>query len=449
MTLTTQPAGTSISDAAYAEIAQWAPTQRWWPGTADQKPEPWLEALLPQGSQARADAGIPVLALMKVGNTTLQVPLIVSPADSSPSPAVEPANTTPAVEPANAVSDGRNPGTPANPSTSPTWTDGAQSPVIWSAFLDEAGITSVDTSGGKTLSGEQSNTSVILPNVRPEGAPHGAMMKIMRTVAPGIHPDVEVPQALTNAGFTGTPRYLGSVMLPGHGHVAVAAALVPNARDGFEWACAFAKDNKDFTAQAHELGTVVADLHLKLAESLPAHATLDPHTFVEGLRTRAANAIDAAPDALAPLTDQITAVLDDLESRLTAVPLQRIHGDLHLGQALYGATGWQLLDFEGEPQRPVEQRTTPDLPLRDVAGMLRSFHYAAAVGGATSETWTGDAQDAFLDGYLAGRAAFTAQDQAILRALTLDKALYEVVYEARQRPHWLHIPLSAVQALVA
>jgi maltokinase len=341
---------------------------------------------------------------------------------------------------------------------------------VWALYLRAAGLPP-ETTGGRVIAGEQSNTSVILPAVRPAGAPHGTMLKILRTVAAGAHPDVVVPQALTAAGFTGTPRYLGAVELPEahraqhtRSHLAVAAALVPDANDGFELACAHARDSPPFDTLAADLGAVVAHLHAALRESLPVSAHLDPTAFVAGLQRRADAALDAAP-ALAPHATAIRQVLADLQERLTALPLQRIHGDLHLGQALHGTGlestglddtgldgigGWQLLDFEGEPQRPVAERAAPDLPVRDVAGMLRSFDYAAAVGGAADPAWAAGAQQAFLDGY---RAAATvddgtdAVDDAVLRALVLDKALYEVVYETRQRPHWVHIPLAAVERI--
>ncbi|GEA89468.1 hypothetical protein [Cellulomonas cellasea] len=147
-------------------------------------------------------------------------------------------------------------------------------------------------------------------------------------------------------------------------------------------------------------------------------------------------------------------------ARLTDLPApQRIHGDLHLGQALRAHDEWFVTDFEGEPLAPVAARTRPDLALRDVAGMLRSFDYATAVGrgletaGTGDDSWADDARAALLAGYVeassgsaGGGAAPHTED--VLRALELDKALYEAVYEARNRPAWLSIPLRAVARLV-
>ena len=115
--------------------------------------------------------------------------------------------------------------------------------------------------------------------------------------------------------------------------------------------------------------------------------------------------------------------------------------------------GWVLLDFEGEPLRPLAERSVPDLTLRDVAGMLRSFDYAAGSGSrrtpaSAAAAWAEAARAAFLDGYaerLGPRPA--RRDRALLAALELDKALYEVVYEARNRPSWLSIPVAAIARL--
>ncbi|RMI03308.1 aminoglycoside phosphotransferase, partial [Cellulomonas triticagri] len=146
-------------------------------------------------------------------------------------------------------------------------------------------------------------------------------------------------------------------------------------------------------------------------------------------------------DAVAALAER-TRYLAEVPDR------QRVHGDLHLGQVLRGDGTWFVLDFEGEPLVPVAQRTRPDLALRDAAGMLRSFDYAAAVGGAPA-AWTEVARTAFLQGYSAETPDLDPGARAhLLRVLELDKALYEAVYEARNRPSWLPIPLRAVERLV-
>lgn len=134
------------------------------------------------------------------------------------------------------------------------------------------------------------------------------------------------------------------------------------------------------------------------------------------------------------------------------ITVQRVHGDLHLGQVLRAADGWKLLDFEGEPGAPMADRVVPDHPLRDVAGMLRSFAYAAAQGGAGLDpavvaTWRADCERAFLAGYAGSGAADPTADADSLAAYLVDKAAYEAAYERRHRPDWLAIPMEALAEL--
>jgi maltokinase len=132
--------------------------------------------------------------------------------------------------------------------------------------------------------------------------------------------------------------------------------------------------------------------------------------------------------------------------------LQRVHGDFHLGQTLRTPSGWKIIDFEGEPAKTLAERLAPDSVWRDIAGMLRSFEYAGASvppstddGGPDAAQWVADCRSAFLAGYAGGE--LSPADAATLRAYELDKAIYEVVYEVRNRPDWVHIPLGAVAAL--
>jgi maltokinase len=128
--------------------------------------------------------------------------------------------------------------------------------------------------------------------------------------------------------------------------------------------------------------------------------------------------------------------------------VQRVHGDFHLGQTLHTPTGWKIIDFEGEPAKTLAERAVPDSVWRDIAGMLRSFGYAAAsVPGEGSAAWAQACREAFLTGYAGGPLA--PDDADVLRAYEADKAVYEVVYEVRNRPEWVDIPLGALAALVA
>jgi predicted trehalose synthase len=130
--------------------------------------------------------------------------------------------------------------------------------------------------------------------------------------------------------------------------------------------------------------------------------------------------------------------------------LQRIHGDFHLGQVLAGPDGrWVVLDFEGEPLRPMEERAEPDFATRDIAGMLRSFDYVAGSEGNTdaANAWARAARESFLDGYAEASQTDVREHRELLDAFELDKALYEAVYEARNRPAWLPIPVAAIDRL--
>lgn len=469
----------------------WLPEQRWYPVPAEGVThEPWLTVTF----GGVADVVVALLRLVGPGlasgddSLVIQVPLVLT-------PTAEPEADTADTEAAGLI------GTVTTASGTATVHDGGVHPAAWHAYFTAALPSACEPQdcaelvGARRISGEQSNTSVVLPAL-PHANGRGGMLKILRTVALGPHPDVVIPAALTEAGWDGVPRYLGAVGLSGAGagtrsgsgsgpgsgsgalpdaHLAVLSELVHDATDGFELACAYAARDEDFGERALELGAVVAQMHTALRRALGPGPALEPAGFMGVLRRRAAEAFADVP-ALAPQRAGVTALYESLSARLSAVvargdvvPLQAIHGDLHLGQALWSSDGWKVLDFEGEPQRPVSERTAPDLPLRDVAGMLRSLDYAAAVGQATDPRWAAHAQVSFLEGYRqagdgevhegtahpvggatsSGSPLDVGTAELLLRALTVDKALYEVVYEFRHRPAWMHIPLAAVDRVLS
>lgn len=310
----------------------------------------------------------------------------------------------------------------------------------------------------RVLSGEQSNTSIIFEGE--DGPP--VICKVFRVVAEGRNPDVVVQEALADAGSTRVPAPLGDLYgeWPGvsgesqQGHLAFAQEFLPGVEDAWRVAVRAAADGAPFVAPAADLGAAVASVHRDLAAAFPVHEATAPirAQLRATWRDRATAALLAVPE-LEPLRDAVTAVYARAEEA-TWPALQRIHGDLHLGQVLeVPERGWLLLDFEGEPLRPLPERTAPDLALRDVAGMLRSLDYAA--GGAGREhgavvpgEWTSAAREAFLDGYAREAGADPRDHADLLAALELDKALYEALYEVRNRPDWLTIPLSGVRRLL-
>ena len=313
------------------------------------------------------------------------------------------------------------------------------------------------------LSGEQSNTSVICRMTAADGGPaEPLIVKVFRTVQDGDNPDVIVQSALTREGSDRVPMAIGHLAgawdapiggAPWHGHLAFAQEFIPGVEDAWRVALVAAASGTDFTARARDLGVVTAQIHTALAHALGTHEVTPEarEALIASMRQRYAAAVALVPD-LASRSDAVDRIA--LSVRDVHWPaLQRIHGDYHLGQVLdVPERGWVALDFEGEPLRPLAERVQPDLTARDVAGMLRSFDYAAG-SVALAETpvdataWAAACRAAFLDGYASVAGGPDADAVALTRALELDKALYEVVYEARNRPSWLPIPLGAVERL--
>jgi len=151
--------------------------------------------------------------------------------------------------------------------------------------------------------------------------------------------------------------------------------------------------------------------------------------------------------ALVPYVSRLRAAYDVVGARVLARPDQRIHGDLHLGQVLRAGHRWFVIDFEGEPARPIAERRRAQAPVRDIAGMLRSFDYAAHARRPWRPEWAQRCRDAYCAGYAAESAWDPRQQGALLRAYETDRAVYEALYEARHRPDWLPVPMAAIARL--
>lgn len=317
----------------------------------------------------------------------------------------------------------------------------------------------------RVLVGEQSNTSIILDTEADDSTSKPVIIKVFRTLAGGENPDVVLQSALREAGSDRVPDVIGSVSgsWPSgapeagteevHGHLAFAQEFIAGTEDAWRVALRAAKDGTDFTAEAGALGEATAAVHTVLSEALPTQeASREDIARITTVMRRRLAAASELVEEIAARAAQILAVFENAEAA-TWPPLQRIHGDYHLGQVLHSPErGWLLLDFEGEPLRPLAERVLPDSTFRDVAGMLRSFDYAGGSAeheapGTSARSWVDNGVTAFLDGY-SRNAPDPRERDDLLRAFLLDKALYEVVYEARNRPTWLAIPVAAITRLL-
>jgi maltose alpha-D-glucosyltransferase / alpha-amylase len=362
---------------------------------------------------------------------------------------------------------------------------------------------------------EQSNTTFFLAK--------RFAFKWIRKLEKGLNPDVEIGLHLARVGFSHTPRLVGALnqvdRVGGSATLAMMQRFVPNDGNGWEQAevevraffdhgSAQVKSGRGAPAaaanllhagdpppdvrglipylpSAEMLGRRTAELHVALATDAtgafaPSPITRDDLvTTAAAMRERGRDAIAALERALPSLVAEVkplaAAVIDGGESLLApfddfgassiAVDRIRVHGDYHLGQVLRASGDFFIVDFEGEPMRPLAERRRPEIALKDVAGMLRSLEYAVYGGlwGAVARgqgdfatlepwawMWQSWAAAAFLDGYrqAAGLGRFMPRDSRSLHvaldAYLRDRALYELVYELNNRPTWVGVPLCGL-----
>ncbi len=336
------------------------------------------------------------------------------------------------------------------------------------------------------LSAEQSNSSLLIGRV--------AMLKLFRRIPEGIHPEVEMSEYLTKNFYANTPPLLGAVwrvMNDGARYaLVVVQGFVANQGDGWGWSLSTLKnaDGKNVAATAYvdfasAIGRRLAELHAVLGrrtdnpDFAPAPANVQDAAEWAGdivqQFDRAIDALEKIGDWREPTAAADAAVLIGSRGALHQVIYRlseqavgtlktRIHGDFHLGQILVSDGDVYLIDFEGEPARTLAERRGKFSPLRDVAGMLRSFDYARAMAGAESETHRPmleslhhEAVAAFLDAYRTAHAAAPTRwasetaEPALLDLFLIQKAAYEISYEAANRVAWIPVPLHGLAELAS
>ncbi len=342
--------------------------------------------------------------------------------------------------------------------------------VLGKLMGGEVAIDGVSFHGGVTPTGhmrpmgaEQSNSSVVFGEE--------LVLKVFRRLEPGVNPELEMLRFLSArefpniAALAGWYEFSGDLM---HATLGILQEFVGEARDGWELAM---DDPEGLLTRIGELGTATGEMHSVLAsdDEDSAFAPEEPSSEALSLLTATIDEqiervfLDLPDDdpALAPIAGRAEEVRERLRLMShvgVGGKLIRHHGDYHLGQTLLSDDRWIILDFEGEPARSLLERRRKRSPLRDVAGMLRSFAYAASAskllrGVPAPEGWEEQARDAFLEAYLeavdqsllpAGRPA----TEKLLQIFELEKAVYELRYELNNRPDWVSIPVAGIARML-
>ena len=319
----------------------------------------------------------------------------------------------------------------------------------------------------RLVASEQSNSSVVFDEA--------LILKVFRHLEPGINPELEVLRFLTDQGFRNIPALGGWYGYSGGPLTATLGLLqeyVAAAVGGWELALdEVASAPERFLDRLGRLGEVTAQMHTALGADPgdPAFAPEEPSVESLGLLTATVDeeiarvflSLPDDDDRLAPILGRGEEVREQLRLLTHAGSSGRVirtHGDYHLGQALWDGSDWIILDFEGEPARTLVERRRKRSPLRDVAGMLRSFAYVATAAELTldadvPEDWEQRARERFLESYLetVDPALLPPGEAAIERLLAvfeLEKAVYELRYELDNRPDWVGIPVAGIERLM-
>lgn len=333
------------------------------------------------------------------------------------------------------------------------------------------------------LGGDSSNSAVVVGRE--------LMLKVFRRLVDGIHPEVEMVKELTLRGFKGIAPLLGDIahMRPegGGGTLIVVQRFVQNQGDGFQWSVEQAKrllEDRTAAEEGHDgfetvshfvcvAGERLGQMHGELSKPTdnpdfaPVQAERDTiEKWAEHAKKQVLGALESLQsrdlggqtEAVHKILAQRDALLHGIDAYLESgigTKLIRIHGDLHLGQILVAAGDAIIVDFEGEPLKPIEERRAKNSAMRDVAGMLRSFSYVVwtalrnnpAIAQASVESLMVNFEQrcvtAFMDGYVRGRGTpLDEREERLLRAFMLERAAYEVCYEITNRPDQIAVPLS-------
>ena len=314
----------------------------------------------------------------------------------------------------------------------------------------------------RLIEGEQSNSSVVFDDT--------LILKVFRRVEAGINPELELLRFLTEAGFAniadlaGWYAYVGGQM---EATLGIMQRFVVGAEDGWERALnAIVSGDEGFLDTLRRLGEVTGRMHSALGADPGDPSFCPEETSTESLGLLTATVDEeiervflSLPDDV-PDLDPIRGRGEEVRERLRLLTnvggtgrVIRVHGDFHLGQTLWDGNDWVILDFEGEPARSLPERRRKRSPLRDVAGMLGSFGYAASAAEVLRDTpapddWEERAREEFLEGYRAtvdrSLVPSGAAMDKLLKVFELEKAVYELRYELNNRPDWLRIPVAGL-----